>query len=65
MSQLPYNYYKCVIKITTMLQLMYNVHTCDHDTCPQFYHPLWDTFATSIMIPIDTINITTSAQLLK
>jgi hypothetical protein len=27
-----------------MLQLMYNVHTCDHVTCPHFHHPLWDTF---------------------
>jgi hypothetical protein len=27
-----------------MLQLMYNVHTCDHAMCPHIHHPLWDTF---------------------
>ncbi len=46
---------------------MYNVHTCDHATCPRLYHPLWDTFATnfSIMIPIDTISMAISVPLLK
>jgi len=50
-----------------MLQLMYNVHTCDHATCPHFHHPLWDIFATSffIMIFIDTINMVVSVPLLK
>jgi hypothetical protein len=64
MWQLFYNFYKRVFKTTTMLQLMYNVHTCDHDACPQFHHPLWDTFATSffIMIPINTINMATSGH---
>jgi len=64
--QLFYNYCKCATKATTMLHLMYNVHTCNHATRPNFYQPLWDTFATSLtMIPIDTISITTSAPLLK
>jgi hypothetical protein len=46
---------------------MYNVHTCDHATCPHFHHPLWDTFATSffIMIFIDTINMVVNVPLLK
>jgi hypothetical protein len=48
MWQLFYNFNKCVIK-TTMLQLMYNVHTSDHAACPQFHHPLWDTFAISFL----------------
>jgi len=34
MWQLLKNFYKCVTKTTTMLQLMYNVHTCDHAMCP-------------------------------
>jgi len=50
-----------------MLQLMYNPHTCNYATSPYLHHPLWDAFATSffIMIPIDTINMATSATLLK
>jgi hypothetical protein len=39
-----YNCCKCAINATTMLQLMYDVHICDHDTCPHFHRPLWDTF---------------------
>jgi hypothetical protein len=50
MWQLLYNYYKCVIKITTMLQLVYNAHTCDYATCPHFHQPLWDTFASSFQL---------------
>jgi hypothetical protein len=42
MWQLLYNCCKCVIKTTTMLQLMYNVHTCDYVTCPHCHHLLWD-----------------------
>jgi hypothetical protein len=50
-----------------MLQLMYNVHTCDHATCPHLHHPLRYTFVTSffIMIPIDMINMATGVPLLK
>jgi hypothetical protein len=50
-----------------MLQLVYNVHTCDHAMCPHLHHPLWNTFVTSffIMIPIDMISMAASAPLLK
>jgi hypothetical protein len=50
-----------------MLQLVYVVHTCDYAMCPHLHHSLWDTSATSffIMIPIDMINMATSAPLLK
>jgi hypothetical protein len=50
MCQLPYNYCTCVITTIIMLQQMYNVHTCDHATCPHFHHPLWDTFAISFRL---------------
>jgi hypothetical protein len=33
-----------------MLQLVYNVHTCNHAMCPHFHHPLWDTFVTSFRL---------------
>ncbi len=48
------NYCTCAIKTTTMLQLVYNVHTCDHAMCPHSKHLLWNTFTTIffIMIPI-------------
>jgi hypothetical protein len=36
MWQLLYNYCKCAIKAITMLQLLYNVHTCDHMSQPHF-----------------------------
>jgi hypothetical protein len=45
MWQLFKNYCKCVTKATIMLQLMYNIHTCNHAACPHLHHPLWDTFA--------------------
>jgi hypothetical protein len=37
-------------KTTTMLQLLYNVHTCDYATCSHYHHPLWDTFGTSFQL---------------
>jgi len=50
MWQLLYNYHKCVIKETIMLQLLYNVHICDYAMCPHLHHPLWDTFATCFQL---------------
>jgi hypothetical protein len=44
-----------------MLQLLYDIHTCDHATYLHFHHPLWDRFA--IMIPIDITNKTIKIQL--
>jgi hypothetical protein len=42
------NYFKTIVNVLLkqqiMLQLMYNVHICDHVMCPHFHHPLWDTF---------------------
>jgi len=50
-----------------MLQLMYNIHTCDHAMCPHFHHRLCDTFAISffITIHIDIISRVTNVLLLK
>jgi hypothetical protein len=50
MWQLLENYYKCVTKVTTMLQLVYNAHTCDHAMCTHFHHSLWDTFTISSLL---------------
>ncbi len=45
------NYYKTIVNVPLiMLQLMYNVHTCDHATCPHFHYPLWDTFTTNFQL---------------
>jgi hypothetical protein len=58
---------KHAIKSTTMFQLMYNVHTCDHVMCPHFHHPLWDTFVINFEVtnPIDIINKASSVLVLK
>jgi hypothetical protein len=50
-----------------MLQLMYNVHTCNHAMCPLFHHPLWDTFVINfkVTILIDIINKATGTPILK
>jgi hypothetical protein len=42
---------------------MYNIHTCDHATCPHSNRLLWGTFAT--MIPIDTTSMASSVPLLN
>jgi hypothetical protein len=47
MWQVLENYYKCVTKETTMLQLVYNVHICDHAMCAHCHHSLWNAFARS------------------
>ncbi len=67
MWQLFQNYCNCATKTTTMLQLVYNVHPCDHATSSHFHHSLWNAFATNcfIMIPIDIINKATNVPLLK
>jgi len=50
-----------------MLQLVYNVHTCNHATCPHFHYPLLDTIATFffIMILIYTISKPINVSLIK
>jgi hypothetical protein len=49
-----------------MLQLMYNVHTCDHAMCPNFYsHYEIHLQLILTMIPIDTISMGTNAPLPK
>jgi hypothetical protein len=43
--QLFSNCYKCATNPTTMLQLVYDVHTCNYATCLHFHHTLiWDSF---------------------
>jgi hypothetical protein len=50
------NYFRTIVnvslKATIMFQLMYNVHTCNHATCPHFHHSLWDTFAINFLLCI-------------
>jgi hypothetical protein len=48
------NYFIIIVNVaqkeTTMLQLMYNVHTRNNEKCSHFHHPLWDTFATDFQL---------------
>jgi hypothetical protein len=40
-----------------MLQLMYDVHTCDHAMCLNFHCSLWNTFATSFQLWLQLIEL--------
>jgi hypothetical protein len=50
-----------------MLQLVYNVHTCNHAMCSHFPPPIMGYICNwfPIMIPIDTISMAIGAPLPK
>jgi hypothetical protein len=50
MWQLFQNYCKCAIDATTMLQLVYDVRTWNHATCPHIHCPLQDIFITNFWL---------------
>jgi hypothetical protein len=64
MWQLLWNYYKCAIKVTTMLQLMYihAIMACVHISTTHYGIHLQLVFG---YIPIDIISMATSMPLLK
>jgi hypothetical protein len=44
------NHAHTLTNATTMLQLLYDVHTCDLNMCMHFHRPLWDTFAINFQL---------------
>jgi hypothetical protein len=57
------NYFKTIVNVPLKQQCgnyvvtKYNVHTCDHATCPCVHHPLYNTFAINFLLWFPLIQV--------